>query len=157
MDDAVLRAMARWPNVPAVFGWLRLDARGEWWVKDAASDVFERISNSKIIEFVGRNYAGDADGRWFFQNGPQRVYVELANPVAAPYVLRLNDACDGLLTHNDLVALPTACAFDDAGHCVLDTDRGIGVLIDRDLAVFVDALTYARVDEPHELGASTAR
>ena len=27
MDDAVVRAMARWPNVPHVYGWLSLDQR----------------------------------------------------------------------------------------------------------------------------------
>ncbi|MGB3277244.1 MAG: DUF2946 family protein, partial [Castellaniella sp.] len=30
MDDQVLAAMARWPNVPAVHGWLSLTARGQW-------------------------------------------------------------------------------------------------------------------------------
>ena len=27
MDDAVLRSMAKWPNVPDVYGWLSLDRR----------------------------------------------------------------------------------------------------------------------------------
>ncbi|MBP6280161.1 MAG: DUF2946 family protein, partial [Rhodocyclaceae bacterium] len=34
MDDAVVRALAKWPDVPDVFGWLRLDKRGQWRLKD---------------------------------------------------------------------------------------------------------------------------
>src|SRR5690606_15898587 len=30
MDPEVLAAIAKWPNVPAVYGWLGLTARGEW-------------------------------------------------------------------------------------------------------------------------------
>jgi hypothetical protein len=29
------------------------------------------------VNFIQRNYDHDAQGQWFFQNGPQRVYVEL--------------------------------------------------------------------------------
>ena len=58
MDDAVLRSMAKWPNVPAVYGWLRLDRRGNWLLKG------ERINNPAIVECIGRNYEPDAQGRW---------------------------------------------------------------------------------------------
>ena len=34
MDDIVKQAMAKWPNVPACWGWLGLDARGNWWLRD---------------------------------------------------------------------------------------------------------------------------
>ena len=30
MDESVIRAMDRWPDVPAVYGWLELDVRGRW-------------------------------------------------------------------------------------------------------------------------------
>ena len=30
MDRSVIRTMARWPNVPAVYGWMSLDRRGRW-------------------------------------------------------------------------------------------------------------------------------
>ena len=30
MDETGLRSMAKWPNVPAVYGWLTLDRRGNW-------------------------------------------------------------------------------------------------------------------------------
>ena len=83
MDPIVTRALAKWPNVPAVYGWLRLDRRGQWWIKSAANEAdaaaaqFERIANARLVEFIGRNYAHDDAGRWYFQNGPQRVYVDL--------------------------------------------------------------------------------
>ena len=65
MDEIVQRAIAKWPNVPAVFGWLSLDGRGNWAIKG------ERVHNKVITDFIGRNYGCDSDGRWFFQNGPQ--------------------------------------------------------------------------------------
>ena len=35
MDDIVKQAMAKWPNVPHAYGWLGLDARGNWYLRDA--------------------------------------------------------------------------------------------------------------------------
>jgi len=71
MDADVLAAIAKWPNVPAVYGWLLLTKRGEWRIRG------EPIVNAAIGDFIGRNYAADDRGRWFLQNGPQRVYVDL--------------------------------------------------------------------------------
>ena len=36
MDDLVKAAMAKWPNVPDCRGWLGLDARGDWYLRDDA-------------------------------------------------------------------------------------------------------------------------
>ena len=30
MDDIVKAALKKWPNVPHCYGWLALDARGDW-------------------------------------------------------------------------------------------------------------------------------
>lgn len=135
MDAEVLAAIARWPNVPAVFGWLSLTARGEWRLKG------ERIDNEAIRAFIGRNYAGDEQGRWFFQNGPQRVYVELA---ATPWVYRVEP--DGTVTTHTGVRpreLRAAAILHD-GRFVLQTDRGAGLVDDRDAASFVRAITDRR-------------
>ena len=34
MDDIVRQAMSKWPNVPACVGWLGLDSRGQWHMRD---------------------------------------------------------------------------------------------------------------------------
>ena len=36
MDDIVKQAMAKWPDVPNVYGWLSLDRRGVWRIKGDA-------------------------------------------------------------------------------------------------------------------------
>ena len=70
-------AIARWPNVPACYDWLSLDRRGDWRLQG------ERVTHRGLIEFMNRQYGSDETGRWFVQNGPQRVYVELA---ATPWI-----------------------------------------------------------------------
>ena len=80
MDEIVKQGMAKWPNVPSVYGWLSLDRRGNWLIKG------ERIANPIVADFIGRNYEHDEKGRWFFQNGPQRVFISLDY---TPYVYRL--------------------------------------------------------------------
>ena len=79
MDLSVQAAMAKWPDVPAIFGWLRLDARGQWWLHD------DRLRHPLMEAFFQRNYTRDDQGRYFVQNGPQKVYVGLES---APFVAR---------------------------------------------------------------------
>ena len=73
MDQSVKDAIARWPDVPAAHGWLSLDARGRWRFHpqglSAQGGPGESITNPQILDFIGRNYAHDDAGRWFFQNG----------------------------------------------------------------------------------------
>ena len=71
MDDLVRRAMQRWPDVPAVYGWLRLDRRGRWMLVDRGRLGFDEvrdaagspITSEQIVEFIGRNYQADPQGR----------------------------------------------------------------------------------------------
>jgi hypothetical protein len=126
MDEIVARAIAKWPNVPAVYGWLSLDRRGTWAIKG------ERIRNPLITEFIARNYAHDERGRWFFQNGPQRVFVRLAY---TPLVYRTRLA-GGLafLSHAGQRAEQVRQAWlDDQGRLLIETELGIGVVHDQDL------------------------
>ena len=91
MDDIVKQALAKWPNVPDCYGWLGLDARGHWYLRDdavQAAGAFPHskgtlLQHDKLLAFIARNYEHDDQGQWFFQNGPQRVYVELE---ATPWV-----------------------------------------------------------------------
>jgi hypothetical protein len=137
MDEIVIRGMLKWPNVPAVYGWLSLDRRGSWMIKNV-SGRFERIANPAVNEFIGRNYAADEEGRWFFQNGPQRVFVSLDY---TPWVYRLDDAGEGLLAHTGAAPRTLETVFvDDAGALLLMAETGIGVLLDRDLPAFIERL-----------------
>lgn len=148
MDEIVIRGMLKWPDVPAVYGWLTLDRRGSWMIKNV-SGRFERIANPAVNDFIGRNYAADAQGRWYFQNGPQRVFVALDY---TPWVYRLDDAGEGLLAHTGaLVRSPEAVLVDDAGALLLKAELGIGVLLDRDLPAFVERLADSRGRTPERL------
>jgi hypothetical protein len=132
VDAAVLAAIARWPDVPAVHGWLALTARGEWRLRG------EPIRNRAIRDFFGRNYAGDDVGRWFVQNGPQRVYVDLE---ATPWVYRIA-ATASLLTHTGIVPREvTAASLLDNGRLLLVTDLGPGLIDDRDMPAVMASLT----------------
>lgn len=133
MDENVIAAMAKWPDVPAVYGWLGLSARGEWRIKG------EPIPNESIRAFIARNYDHDA-GRWFFQNGPQRVFVALE---MAPYVYRCEtpQGRRALIAHTGAAArsLHRAAWIID-GPLIVDTDVGPGNIDDRDSAMALAAL-----------------
>jgi hypothetical protein len=138
VDEIVLRSMLKWPDVPAVYGWLRLDRRGAWLIKTRAGR-FERIANAAVAEFIGRNYAADAQGRWYFQNGPQRVYVALD---CTPWVWRLDDPGAAFLAHTGAAPRALRAAFlDEAGALLLETELGIGVVLDRDLPAVLERIT----------------
>jgi hypothetical protein len=135
MDASVLDAIKRWPNVPAVSGWLSLDRHGRWLLHPAGdADQGGRgdaITNAGIIGFINRNYARADDGRWFFQNGPQRVFVRLD---AAPLILRIGADGIGLATHTGLpVTAVTAWWLDENGHLYASTGAGPGLVEGRDL------------------------
>jgi hypothetical protein len=126
MDQGIAQSLVKWPNVPNCFGWLALDRRGAWRMRDdfaqangLPGDVIKHVA---LNAFIARNYASDADGRYFFQNGPQRVYVNLDT---TPWVVRMmptgnaehpwqfQSQCESLL-------LPTGAFMDEAGHILIE-------------------------------------
>lgn len=129
MDEIVLRGMAKWPDVPSVFGWLSLDRRGNWFIKG------ERIAHPSVSAFIGRNYERDDEGRWFFQNGPQRVFVALDY---TPFVYRIVSTDSVPLALECHTGKPVATIMagwlDDGGALLLQTEHGIGLIHDRDLS-----------------------
>ncbi len=135
MDPSVLQAMARWPDVPAVYGWLALDRRGNWLLKHPAREAFGRIGNAALREFIGRNYQADARGCWYFQNGPQRVFVSLAY---APLVLHYEG--ETLVDHCGRATRAQATFADEEGSILILGERGLGLLDDRDLENFAARL-----------------
>lgn len=130
MDAAVIAAMAKWPNVPSVYGWLSLTARGEWRLKG------ERVQHEGLVAFFGRNYGHDEQGRYFVQNGPQRIYVELQ---AAPFAARRES---GLWRRQpDGACQEAEAAYLSAeGELFLQLDGELALLDDREWLDLVDCL-----------------
>jgi len=128
MDALVAQAMAKWPNVPAVYGWLSLDRRGNWRIKG------ERIANQALRDFISRNYESDGAGRWYFQNGPQRVYVTLDY---TPLVVHYDG--DELRDHCGRPFAARETYLDDEGSVLLAGEDTVALLDDRDLARFADS------------------
>ena len=168
MDDIVRQAIAKWPNVPDCYGWLGLDARGNWYMRDDqaqaagpfapekkgdsnAASKGSLLQHEKLIDFIQRNYESDASGRWFFQNGPQRVYVELE---AAPFVWRVNPAPDfGVTAHTGQTARVQRCVLDEQGRLYLETDLGFGLIHTQDMTHAADAVLQG-LWVPQEVQAS---
>jgi hypothetical protein len=144
MDDIVRQAIAKWPNVPHCWGWLGLDARGNWYMRDdrtQAAGPFPQSKGSvlrhdKLIDFIHRNYECDDAGQWFFQNGPQRVYVELE---AAPYVWRIGED-RSVRSHTGRTAVVRTAVLDEEGRVYLDTDVGFGLVHTLDVESAADAI-----------------
>lgn len=155
MDEIVKAAMAKWPNVPDCRGWLALDARGDWYMRDEAcqrAGAFPRpkgspVRHDKLREFIQRNYGPDASGRWFFQNGPQRVFVELE---AAPLVLRL--LADGrTLAHTGEAVEPLGLWLDEQGWLYAQTPRGLGLVHSQDMVEAAERLERGDWPQPSPL------
>lgn len=138
MDDIVKKALTKWPNVPDCWGWLGLDMRGNWWIRDAQAQALGDFSQSKgtqlthekLLAFIGRNYEPNDQGHWFFQNGPQRVYVELES---TPMVWRVH--ADGrVVSHTEVLAQAVAqCLLDEQGRVYLLADGVLGIVHSQDM------------------------
>ncbi len=149
MEEIVRQALKKWPNVPHCYGWLALDARGDWYMRDERiqrAGSFpairgSRIEHEKLREFIERNYAADTAGQWFFQNGPQRVYVELE---AAPWVWRLGpldaSSVPAITSHTGRVAQFEAAWLDERGRLFASTDLGLGIVHTLDMEQAADAV-----------------
>ena len=126
MDEGVTQSLIKWPSVPHCFGWLALDRRGAWRMRDDYAQAHalpgDVIKHAALNAFIARNYASDTDGRYFFQNGPQRVYVSLD---ATPWVVRIMPTGNTehpwqFQTQCESLLLPTAAFMDEAGHILIE-------------------------------------
>ncbi len=150
MDELVRQALAKWPDVPDCTGWLALDARGRWRVGDAAAGPRQPITHAAMIAFINRNYCS-AGRCWIFQNGPQRVFVELEY---TPFVWRLHPrAGDGwdVIAHTGVTVTPSAIWLDDEGRFLIEAratggETIVGVVHDHDTALVADLLRDADGD-----------
>jgi hypothetical protein len=141
MDDIVKQAMAKWPNVPHCYGWLALDARGNWRMRDEAAQRADapgdKLGNAALVGFINRNYARDERGCWFFQNGPQRVYVNLE---ATPFIARTDPAQGFILHTGEAMPAPEQVFMLEAGSILLRAGDRLAQLDDRDVAQLLQAM-----------------
>jgi hypothetical protein len=140
MDDIVKQAMAKWPNVPYCYGWLALDARGTWRMRDEAAQRAnapgDKLTNAALVGFIARNYLSDERGCWYFQNGPQRVYINLET---TPFIAR-TDPAQGLVLHTGQpLGAPEEAFMTDTGGIVLRAGRTVAQVDDRDAAQLLQA------------------
>jgi hypothetical protein len=94
------------------------------------------LQHAKLIEFIQRNYACDAAGQWYFQNGPQRVYVELE---ATPWVWRVS-ADFSIAAHDGQRADWQQCFTDEHGWLYCQTSIGFGLVHTQDVGAAADAI-----------------
>ena len=135
MDDIVKQAMAKWPNVPHCYGWLRLDARGVFRMCDEVvqknATAGDPIRHASLLAFIYRNYASDEHGAWFFQNGPQRVYVDLET---TPFIAR-TDTQENFVTQDGLALKDIHTVWlSDTGSLLFQNATQVAMLDDRDIA-----------------------
>ena len=148
MDDIVKQALIKWPHVPHCCGWLGLDARGNWFMRDdraqalgpfaggTADSKGSQLKHEKLIEFINRNYEHDAEGQWFFQNGPQRVYVELES---TPLIWRVSEDFS-ITDHTGKPGRLQRVLLDEAGRLYLEADTGMGLVHTMDMNQAADAV-----------------
>ena len=135
MDDIVKKAMVKWPDVPHCYGWLALDARGNWRMRDERVQHLglagDKVVQQALLGFINRNYMADERGCWYFQNGPQRVYLNLET---TPYVAR-TDPLHGLVLHTGEPLAKLERAFmTETGEVIVDVDGKVAQVDDRDVA-----------------------
>lgn len=139
MDESVKRALEKWPDVPAAYGWLALNRRGDWLLQG------ERVVHRGLIEFINRHYRAEHQGStagqqaWCFQNGPQKVFVDLEYTPLVFSLIRGESGIEGepgikLVAHTNVeVGKVTQCWIDEEGSLLLQTNLGPGLVDGRDL------------------------
>jgi len=141
MDDIVKQAMAKWPNVPHCYGWLALDARGVWRMRDEAAQGAQapgdKLSNAALVGFINRNYLADERGCWYFQNGPQRVYVNLE---ATPFIARTDPARGMVLHTGEALGVPEQAWLEGSGALLVRARARVAQLDDRDVAQLLQSI-----------------
>lgn len=100
----------------------------------------ERLEHRKLIDFINRNYMSDEIGRYYFQNGPQRVYVELER---SPWVFRIHERGE-VYTHTHELVQPTQGYIDETGRVYLDATCGLGIVHSQDMILLADEAEKGR-------------
>jgi len=157
VDTIIDAALQKWPQVPNCYGWLNFDRRGEWRIQNEYAQQHklpgELITHQGFKSYIEAHLAHDMRGNYFFQNGPQRVFIHFAY---CPWVIRFYPLEEGhwqLRTTLGEVIEPLACFLDEHGQVMFEADfssrmvneegifvnktvRSIGLLHDHDLEIF---------------------
>jgi hypothetical protein len=97
----------------------------------------DKVTQAALLGFINRNYMADERGCWFFQNGPQRVYLNLE---ATPYIAR-TDPQQGLLLHTGEAFGPPERGFlTEAGELLVEAGAKVAQVDDRDVAQLMNYL-----------------
>jgi hypothetical protein len=106
----------------------------------AANAPGDVIRHPALLAFIYRNYLRNNDGAWYFQNGPQRVFVNL---VQTPFIAR-TDPIHGFITHDGAAMTPIEHVWiTGEGRLILGSGERIAMIDDRDLA---ECLSLLRVE-----------
>jgi Protein of unknown function (DUF2946) len=157
MDQATIQAIGKWPQVPDCFGWLSFDKRGEWRIQNEFAQKNnlpgEVIKHIGFKEYIQSHLARDEKGFHFFQNGPQRVFINFAY---TPWIIRFYPLENGRWelknTFGETVK-PSGCYIDELnqisfaadfeiellqsnGHFIRTKVPSLGLLHDHDLEIF---------------------
>ncbi len=97
----------------------------------------DKVTQAALLGFINRNYMADDHGCWYFQNGPQRVYLNLE---ATPYIAR-TDPQQGLLLHTGEAFGPLERSFlTEVGELIVQGGGKVAQLDDRDVAQLMNSL-----------------
>jgi|APCry1669189534_1035231.scaffolds.fasta_scaffold03538_2 hypothetical protein len=157
MDQHIAQALQKWPKVPHCYGWLSFDRRGEWRILNEYAQEHQLtgdlITHAGFKHYIEQHLAHDELGNYFFQNGPQRVFIHLT---FSPWVVRFYPLTQGKweirTTFGDPVE-PLGCFLDEAGqisfealyktrrvtvenHFEEEQVKCVGLLHDHDLEIF---------------------
>ena len=142
MDELVKQSLTKWPNVPHCYGWLALDARGAFRMRDEAAQAAHQqgdiIRHESLLAFIYRNYDCDNRGAWYFQNGPQRVYVELES---TPFIARTDPELGFVLHDRTPVHEIDQIFMTDTGQLIIQSQQKIAMLDPNDLAQCLSMLS----------------
>jgi hypothetical protein len=141
MDEIVNQAILKWPDVPYCYGWLGLDARGSWRMRDERTQALglpgDKIFHPALLGFIARNYTCDEHGSWYFQNGPQRVYVNLA---ATPFIAR-TEPVQGFVLHTaEPLSMLDEAWITASAQLIIKKNEKVAQVDDRDMIEYLSIL-----------------
>lgn len=138
MDEQVIRSLVKWPAVPVCRGWLAFDRRGTWRMRNeyaqANSLPGDAIHHEGLIHFIQRNLAHNEAGEWFFQNGPQRVYIDLSY---TPFIAKIYPSNNGasLKTTDGRDIHPIEIYLDECGQILMSCELIIQIAKNSDPSI----------------------